>query len=33
VFDVDMRVADDYRGEFVRMIADAAPSTPRPGRT
>jgi para-nitrobenzyl esterase len=23
VFDVDMRVADDYRGEYVRMIAEA----------
>jgi hypothetical protein len=21
IFDTDMRVADDYRGEFVRMIA------------
>lgn len=30
VFDVDMRVADDYRGDYVRMIAEAAPATPRP---
>ena len=30
VFDKDMRVADDYRGEFVRMIADAVPGTPDP---
>jgi para-nitrobenzyl esterase len=28
VFDKDMRVADDYRGEFVRMIAEAVPGTP-----
>jgi para-nitrobenzyl esterase len=32
VFDKDMRVADDYRGEFVRMIAEAVPSTPAPSR-
>jgi para-nitrobenzyl esterase len=30
VFDTDMRVVDDYRGDFVRMIADAAPNTPDP---
>jgi para-nitrobenzyl esterase len=30
VFDTDMRVVDDYRGDFVRMIADAAPGTPDP---
>lgn len=30
IFDTEMRVADDYRGEFVRMIADAVPGTPRP---
>ncbi|MFI4964178.1 MAG: carboxylesterase/lipase family protein [Caulobacterales bacterium] len=30
VFDTDMRVADDYRGEYVRMIADAVPTTPAP---
>ena len=30
VFDSDMRVADDYRGDFVRMIADAVPATPDP---
>ena len=23
IYDVDMRVADDYRGDFVRMIAGA----------
>jgi len=32
VFDKDMKVVDDYRGEFVRMIADAVPSTPAPKR-
>lgn len=25
-------VADDYRGEFVRMIAEAVPATPSPAR-
>jgi len=30
VFDVNMRVVDDYRGGFVRMIADAVPTTPDP---
>jgi len=30
VFDSDMRLADDYRGDFVRMIADAVPATPDP---
>ena len=30
VFDTQMRVVDDYRGEFVRMIADALPTTPDP---
>lgn len=30
VFDREMRVADDYRGAFVRMIADAVPGTPVP---
>jgi len=29
-FDKEMKVVDDYRGEFVRMIADAVPSTPAP---
>ena len=32
IFDKDMRVADDYRGEFVRMIAEAVPATPAPAR-
>ena len=32
VFDTDMRVADDYRGPFVRMIAEAVPGTPAPSR-
>ncbi len=31
-FDVDMKVTDDYRGEYIRMIADAVPSTPAPRR-
>jgi para-nitrobenzyl esterase len=30
VFDNEMKVVDDYRGEFVRMIADAVPNTPDP---
>jgi para-nitrobenzyl esterase len=30
IFDTEMRVADDYRGKFVRMIADAVPTTPAP---
>jgi para-nitrobenzyl esterase len=30
VFNNDMKVIDDYRGDFVRMIADAAPGTPDP---
>jgi para-nitrobenzyl esterase len=30
VFDTQMRVVDDYRGEFVRMIADALPTAPDP---
>lgn len=30
VFDTDMKVVDDYRGDFVRMIADAASGTPDP---
>jgi para-nitrobenzyl esterase len=30
VFDKDMKVIDDYRGDFVRMIADAVPGTPDP---
>jgi len=30
VFDVEMRVVDDYRGAFVRMLADAAPGIPDP---
>ena len=30
VFDREMRVVDDYRGDFVRMIADAAPASPDP---
>jgi para-nitrobenzyl esterase len=33
VFDTEMRVVDDYRGDFVRMIADAVPATPAPRRT
>ncbi|MFL5296035.1 MAG: carboxylesterase/lipase family protein [Phenylobacterium sp.] len=32
VFDADMKVVDDYRGEYVRMIADAVPGTPAPRR-
>jgi para-nitrobenzyl esterase len=32
VFDKEMRVANDYRGDFVRMIADAVPGTPAPGK-
>jgi len=31
-FDVDMKVTDDYRGDFVRMIAAAVPNTPAPRR-
>jgi len=30
VFDTEMKVVDDYRGDFVRMIADAVPNTPDP---
>ena len=30
VFDTEMRVEGDYRGDFVRMLADAAPSVPDP---
>ena len=30
VFNNEMRVVDDYRGDMVRMIADAAPNTPDP---
>jgi para-nitrobenzyl esterase len=30
VFNTDMKVVDDYRGDFVRMIADAVPTTPDP---
>jgi hypothetical protein len=30
VFDNEMKVENDYRGDFVRMIADAVPSTPDP---
>ena len=30
VFNTDMKVVDDYRGDFVRMIADAVPSAPDP---
>ena len=30
VFNTEMKVIDDYRGDFVRMIADAAPGTPDP---
>jgi hypothetical protein len=32
VFDAEMRVVDDYRGDFVRMIAEAVPATPAPRR-
>jgi para-nitrobenzyl esterase len=32
IFDSDMKVVDDYRGDFVRMIAEAAPGTPAPAR-
>jgi para-nitrobenzyl esterase len=32
VFDREMRVVDDYRGGFVRMIAEAVPTTPAPDR-
>ena len=31
-FDVDMKVTDDYRGDFVRQIAAAVPNTPAPRR-
>lgn len=30
VFDREMRVAEDYRGAFVRMLADADPNVPDP---
>jgi para-nitrobenzyl esterase len=30
VFDTEMRVVDDYRGTFVRMICDADPQAPDP---
>lgn len=30
VFDTEMRVVDDYRGEFVRMVCDADPKAPDP---
>ena len=30
VFNTEMKVVDDYRGDFVRMIADAVPTTPDP---
>src|SRR5579859_1960145 len=30
VFNNDMKVVDDYRGDMVRMIADAVPTTPDP---
>ncbi len=30
VFNDEMKVVDDYRGDFVRMIADAVPGTPDP---
>jgi para-nitrobenzyl esterase len=30
VFDNEMKVENDYRGDFVRMIADAVPATPDP---
>jgi para-nitrobenzyl esterase len=30
VFNDQMKVVDDYRGDFVRMIADAVPGTPDP---
>jgi len=30
VFDTQMRVVDDYRGEFVRMVCDADPRAPDP---
>ena len=30
VFNNEMKVVDDYRGDFVRMIADAVPTTPDP---
>jgi para-nitrobenzyl esterase len=32
VFDHDMKVVDDYRGDFVRLIAAAVPGTPAPSR-
>ena len=32
VFNTDMQVIDDYRGDFVRMIAEAVPGTPAPSR-
>ncbi|THD66201.1 carboxylesterase family protein [Phenylobacterium sp.] len=30
VFNTEMKVVDDYRGDFVRTIADAVPGTPDP---
>jgi para-nitrobenzyl esterase len=30
VFNNDMKVVDDYRGDMVRMIADASPNVPDP---
>ena len=32
VFNTEMKVVDDYRGDFVRRIAEAAPGTPAPKR-
>jgi para-nitrobenzyl esterase len=32
VFDREMRVVNDYRGDLVRLIADAVPGTPDPRR-
>ncbi len=32
VFNNEMKVVDDYRGDFVRMIADVVPNTPDPRR-
>ena len=30
VFNAEMKGFDDYRGDVVRMIADAVPNTPDP---
>jgi hypothetical protein len=30
VFNNDMKAVDDYRGDFVRLLADASPNVPDP---